>query len=166
MLYHDAQSQPNGWLKAFIQSGDYQQQHSTNGTCNDSICLPIRRAYYWLHRHWECTNEEKWFFCVSYPTWTIDLYHETDLLIYLPHSVAFCNGHSDAVAINPWRRFNTRVLWSSPLQQGTIVPWVNGVVFVSLFPISVPKFDKNRNKTNSNHEKKWNNITLCVRWYT
>lgn len=59
---------------------------------------------------------------------------------YLPHSVAFCNGHSEAVAMNPWRRLSTRVLCSSPLQHGTMVPvpCVNGVVFVSFVPISVP----------------------------
>lgn len=71
------------------------------------------------------------------------LYHVNGCVwgtIYLPHSVAFCNGHSEAVAMNPWRRLSTRVLWSSPLQHGTIVPvpWVNGVVFVSFVPISVP----------------------------
>lgn len=64
----------------------------------------------------------------------------TDLL-YLPHSVAFCNGHREAVAMKPARLFNTRVRLSSPLQHGTIVPWANGVAFVSLvLPISVPIF--------------------------
>lgn len=59
-------------------------------------------------------------------------------LVYLPHSVAFCSCHSEAVAMNPWRRLSTRDLCSSSLQHGTIVPWVNGVVFVSFVPISVP----------------------------
>lgn len=69
------------------------------------------------------------------------------VLLYLPHSVAFCNGHSEAVAMNPWRRLSTRVLCSSSLQQGTIVPWFNGVVFVSLLPISVPVEIDRRKKT-------------------
>lgn len=98
-----------------------------------------------------------------------DDYHVTDSL-YLPHSVAaFCNGHSDAVAMKPWRRLRTRVLWSSPLQQGTIVPpCVNGIVFVSLVPISVPKANKNEmkkdkktmNKRTFNHENI--DIFICL----
>lgn len=41
-------------------------------------------------------------------------------LVYLPHSVAFCSCHSEAVAMNPWRRLSTRDLCSSSLQHGTI----------------------------------------------
>lgn len=76
--------------------------------------------------------------------------------IYLPHSVAFGSGQSEAVAMNPWRRFNTRFLCNSPLQQGTIVPvWFNGVVFVSLVPISVPKVNgRKKRKKNRNDQKK------------
>lgn len=74
--------------------------------------------------------------------WTVEL---TDL-VYLPHSVAFCNCHSEAVAMYPWRRLSTRDLCSSSLQHGTIVPWVNGVVFVSFVPISVPVIINERKK--------------------
>lgn len=52
------------------------------------------------------------------------------------------NGQSDAVAMNPWRRFSTRDLCNSPLQHGTIVPWFNGIGFVSLLPISVPESEQ------------------------
>lgn len=84
--------------------------------------------------------------------------HKTDS-IYLPHSVAFGSGHSEAVAMNPCRRLSTRVLCSSPLQQATIVPlpcpWFNGVAFVSLVPISVPKFnEKKRNKEQIRNDQK------------
>lgn len=74
--------------------------------------------------------------------------HKTDS-IYFPHSVAFGNGHSEAVAMNPWRRFSTRVLCNSPLQQATIVPFpcpFSGVAFVSLVPISVPNLIGEREK--------------------
>lgn len=89
------------------------------------------------------------------------LSHSRDA-IYLPHSVAFCNGHSEAVAMNPWRRLSTRVLWSSPLQHGTIVPvpWVNGVDFESFDPISVPvvrrrKWGKKREKETEKEKQQW-----------
>lgn len=69
-------------------------------------------------------------------------------------------GQSDAVAINPWRRFSTRDLCNSPLQHGTIVPWFNGICLASLLPISVPeskaKIDREKG------ENSWSKRLYCV----
>lgn len=88
--------------------------------------------------------------------------HKTDSF-YLPHSVAaaFGNGHSDAVAMNPWRRFNTLVLCSSLFEQATIVPGqFNGVAFVSLVPISVPIMNEKKEEKNSKRSEKIDIRTL------
>lgn len=58
--------------------------------------------------------------------------------VYWSHSGVLLKGHSDAVAIKPWRRVFVRDLWSSSLQHGTIVPEFNGFGLASDVPIKVP----------------------------